>query len=310
MAAPEHNGDERGTYVVFEYVGPASNQVTPFFVEVPFRLERAVGSLVIRHHGNIIRSQLPEDGLDENEEEEIKQKCETAFEFFHSLLCNHKDFATMENVEDFFDDHKDDNPQAVTEHLAGHIISFLKTRALQDGQEIFECINDRQLNDVFKKVARPIRTRGRAGKQPSPWPLVVKVKVRQDLDILRTGLVLADTPGLNDSNLSVVENTTNYLTSADTVLVFASVKRVSKNESLDQQLKDCINLGKMHNTVLVVTMIDGKSTYDDYERDGLEQNDVDILLAKEAEIPLCRISPQRGRNAQETGNRQQSLSRP
>ena len=283
MAAPEHDGDERGTYVVHEYLGPLPTQVTPYAVEVPFRDTHTVDALVIRHQNNIIKAQLPEEELDEDVDDDLEQKSDTAIEFFHNLLCNHKDFRTLDDVKSFFEDREDDQ-QGATEEILHHIQQFLEARNLRNNQEFYECIDERQLNDVFKKVSRPFRTRGNANKTPTPWPLVSKVRVRQDLDLLKSGLVLGDTPGINDTNLTVVENTTNYLKDADSILVFASIKRVSKDTALDQALRDCIVLGKMQSICLVITMIDSKEPFSSYERDGLDQSDLDALEAKEEGI--------------------------
>ena len=230
-AAPEHDGDERGTYVVHEYLGPSPTQVTPYVVEVPFRPQKTIASLVIRHQDSITKAQLPEEELDDDVEDDLEQKSQTGLEFFHHLLCNHEDFATLDDVMTFFDDHKDDQ-RGITEDIMGRIVDLMDERDLCDEQETYECVDERELNQVFKKISRPVRSRGNKNKTPSPWPLVSKVKVRQDLDLLRSGLVLADTPGINDTNLTVVENTTNYLKDADSILIFASIKRISDNKAL------------------------------------------------------------------------------
>lgn len=176
LTAPEHDGDERGTYVVHEYPGPLCEQCSPYLVEIPYRSMQVIKTLCIRHQTT---NPLPSDELDE-EEEEAQKKYHTALEFFYDLLCDHPDFEDMDEVKSFFDN---EMPfEEVTEQLYKRILCFVESCKLQ---EVHPCADEGEMNEIFQKVSRPVKTR--KGRIPSPWPLITKVKVRQNLDLLRVG---------------------------------------------------------------------------------------------------------------------------
>ncbi|CAK1361178.1 unnamed protein product [Cercospora beticola] len=294
MLAIEHGGHERGTYVVHEYLGPHPAQKTPYYVLVLFHSEQTVKSLVRRHCGILLqKSEDSDDGEEQEEADELGQKQGTAVDFFHTVMRDRAEFQTLDKTKAFFNNVNDDQAEDLTNDLVEHAIGFIRARGLHDNQKVYECVDEKDLNEKFREVSKPALARRNTVKPPSPWPLVAKIQVHQYIDLLRTGLALADTPGVSDSNLTVVENTTNYLSDAETILVFASIERIAQNELLDQQLKYCINLGKMQSTILVVTKIDLKQAYSEDESQDLEEADLNLYRAAEDKLARAQSKSRR-----------------
>ncbi|KAI5462790.1 hypothetical protein BGZ63DRAFT_352526, partial [Mariannaea sp. PMI_226] len=68
------------------------------------------------------------------------------------------------------------------------------------------------------------------------WPFTKIIRVYLDAHILKTGLVLADLPGLHDTNLARVRATQDYLIKCDNIIIVAKISRAITNQSLKSSL--------------------------------------------------------------------------
>ncbi|KAH7316951.1 hypothetical protein B0I35DRAFT_434291 [Stachybotrys elegans] len=68
------------------------------------------------------------------------------------------------------------------------------------------------------------------------WPFTKIIRVYLSSQILKTGLVLADLPGLHDTNLARVRATQDYLIKCDNIIIVAKISRAITDQSLKSSL--------------------------------------------------------------------------
>ncbi|PQE31814.1 tat pathway signal sequence protein [Rutstroemia sp. NJR-2017a WRK4] len=68
------------------------------------------------------------------------------------------------------------------------------------------------------------------------WPFTKIIRVYLDAEVLKTGVVLADLPGLQDTNLARVRTTQKYILSCDHVFIVADISRCLTNNTLQSAL--------------------------------------------------------------------------
>ncbi|KAF3213734.1 hypothetical protein TWF106_009393 [Orbilia oligospora] len=121
--------------------------------------------------------------------------------------------------------------------ISEKVRALYETEPLKSGKRVIESNNDSEfVDEVFKVVSAK---NGSSGNEPELWPLVKVVKIYLDSDVLRTGAVLVDLPGIQDSNAARTGIANEYLEKADRVII---VSRLSR--ALDR--KPTANLAKAH----------------------------------------------------------------
>ncbi|KAH8812284.1 hypothetical protein F5884DRAFT_784973 [Xylogone sp. PMI_703] len=68
------------------------------------------------------------------------------------------------------------------------------------------------------------------------WPFTKIIRVYLNAQVLKTGIVLADLPGLQDTNLARVRATQKYLMKCDNVFIVAKISRAITDQSLKSSL--------------------------------------------------------------------------
>ncbi|KAJ4027854.1 hypothetical protein NW752_000099 [Fusarium irregulare] len=68
------------------------------------------------------------------------------------------------------------------------------------------------------------------------WPFTKIIRVYLDSPVLKTGVVLADLPGLQDTNLARVRATQDFLIKCDTIMIVAKISRAITDQSLKSSL--------------------------------------------------------------------------
>ncbi|KAF3315541.1 hypothetical protein TWF173_003456 [Orbilia oligospora] len=121
--------------------------------------------------------------------------------------------------------------------ISEKVRALYETEPLRSGKRVIESNNDSEFVDEVSKVVSA--KNGSGGDEPELWPLVKVVKIYLDSDVLRTGAVLVDLPGIQDSNAARTSVANEYLEKADRVII---VSRLSR--ALDR--KPTANLAKAH----------------------------------------------------------------
>lgn len=68
------------------------------------------------------------------------------------------------------------------------------------------------------------------------WPFTKIIRVYVNAHILKSGIILADLPGLQDTNLARVRSTQDYLLKADKILIVSNIARAITNQSLQSSV--------------------------------------------------------------------------
>lgn len=68
------------------------------------------------------------------------------------------------------------------------------------------------------------------------WPFTKVVRIFLSAQVLKTGIILADLPGLRDTNLARVRATERYLLKADHIFIIAKISRAISDQSLKSSL--------------------------------------------------------------------------
>lgn len=166
-------------------------------------------------------------------------------------------FETRDDAEMFFEDHqKHVEEEDLVEILAEYLRRFKDSRNVINDVESDFASDEVALSQVFAKVSKP---QDAELKQAHPWSNVAKIQVRvRDSEPLKKGALVADTPGVADSDALVVSNTTMYLQNAGVVLLVSPILRTQRLNDLNDILRTCLSMGKAEQTYLVMTKIDQK----------------------------------------------------
>lgn len=158
-----------------------------------------------------------------------------------------------------------------------------------------------ELDEGLRRFSRPSKSID-GETRPSPWPLISKAEIYLDQPVVNAGVVLGDTPGVSDSNQSVVEAARRYVNGAGLVPIFAPVKRILGDDGLDSTIVECARLGNVHNIYLVCTMIDQKSAISAIDRQDLATSDLALLEAAERNVAKLETDIKHARIKQEKAN--------
>lgn len=302
-AAFASGGTKRGTYVSHEYRGALRSQTSDSLVEIFYLSSPGIKKQVKKFLSDILRflalragdDSDEEDGSeDEDEDALMDAKHSTALECLGDILCGDPRFSNASNIEDFCrskmrktaDDH---GLQEIFSELLPTIKAVMVPRKRVNDIETIETANAQAVHQQVKQLTRgATRTRGAGNSTPSPWPFITKVQVHQANRFLEAGLALSDTPGSGDRNHHVLENTNRSLKEAGTIMIVTQCLRFSNDEALQNHLKTCIRLGKMHEIILVLTKTDELKDYSEEEKLELSREEVAILDTAEDRFKTLR----------------------
>lgn len=270
--APQSHA-KRGTYVVHEYTAARKGQTALYEIDALYYTRNQLLTRV-RKHAQAIREDIaPTTSYDDQETEEAYG---TALTFFHTLLCEYREFTTEEDIRDYFEATMDTDFDLLVERLTNNIEEFKANRAVE-GTECHTAEDNAELTERFQRVSDPQPIVGSRGPKAHPWPALRRVQVRYSHDLLNSGTTIADLPGISDTNESVKDGSIKALQSAGTVLVFAHLQRADTNKHLDDILRTCMDLGKRDKISVVLTKIDAEAQLQDKERVQLAPSELEEL---------------------------------
>lgn len=202
--AYESDSSSRGTNLVHEFAAPTLDQTSMFKVVAPYLRPDQIAIVVQRHVTAILTYLGADEGItDDSEIDDLERKYNTAIDFFHLLLCGHKEFLTRFLVIEYFKLNIQTDLEDTIEDLTELIEEFKATRNLVDETEHFTAENDKELGNVFREISRVAHSS--TGK-PHPWPILTKIEVCHENDLLNAGLLIGDTPGIDDINQASTES--------------------------------------------------------------------------------------------------------
>ncbi|KAJ5559991.1 hypothetical protein N7513_002390 [Penicillium frequentans] len=176
-----------------------------------------------------------------------------------------------------------DKSEGAFERILDQLIKWTKTIPWPTGASDGKWVTN-------AKTAEEFHTKTSLFMQDRIWPFTRIMRVYIDAPILRAGLVIADSPGLGDTNFARVKAATTYLSSCDLIFHVTDIRRALT----DERLKSSIQKASSHNastsrkgstkkwpcTAIICTMAD---VIDEFGADRYLQNSgsVKILEAME-----------------------------
>jgi ABC-type dipeptide/oligopeptide/nickel transport system ATPase component len=245
------------TSLVSEYRCKKPQHTAPIHIEVERLSEKEIHDLIGELVWSVRKLFLP--GVEKkatDEYVEIERESNLAWSSLNTAFGHRDEFS-----EKLFEDDNEEGLEQITSMLISWTkeLEWPKGEGNDDGgliwrttaQDAIEC---GQKTEIFMKDRF--------------WPFTKIVRVYLDSPLLRSGVVLADMPGLQDTNLARVRTTQEYLMRCDTVLLVAGIARVVTNQSVKSSL----------NSVLT------NETLDDLESSSTRHSKLAIVCTKMEDI--------------------------
>ncbi|KAH8703638.1 hypothetical protein BGW36DRAFT_287095 [Talaromyces proteolyticus] len=216
------------TSVVTEYRQQKEGQIVPILIEVEYlpqdQIEDQVRELVWNYR-QLYHPDIESPEVSAEDYARVQRESETAWSALQAAFGHHPEF--NQNV---LSDQSDGASESVTNRLIEWAREIAWPQGGNDGrwtstaQDAEECC---EKTDQFMKDRL--------------WPFTKIIRIYLNSILLKTGIVLADLPGLQDTNLARVQATQTYLMKADYVLIVAKIIRARTDKSLKDSIHAVIS---------------------------------------------------------------------
>ncbi|RMZ06796.1 hypothetical protein D0862_04506 [Hortaea werneckii] len=255
--AAECDEGESGTSVIQELVMADVDQMEAFRAVVYYHPNRKIEAFIKRHFQTIhdFRNLNSED-LDTDEFNAWQADYETALLFFFTLLCERDEFMSADATLAYFNNATSRDDEVMLTQLSTWILEYLTRLTGGEGATFVQANTMREVNRELAKFKGPAKTGIDGSRNASPWPLVRTIKTQLQARILSEGAVLADLPGLSDTNKLRVQATRDYIKNCDTVIIVHPILRVQSQDTVWKEVNECIRNGTSSNLIIVCTKVD------------------------------------------------------
>ncbi|KAI7282052.1 hypothetical protein KC345_g3762 [Hortaea werneckii] len=290
--AAECDEGESGTSVIQELVMAEVDQIEKFKAVVYYHPNRKIEAFVKRHFQTIHDFQnLDTEDLDTDEYSAWQADYETALTFFYTLLCERDEFMSADATLAYLNSATSRDDDVMLGQLSTWILEYLSSLKGGEGATVVQANTMREVNRELAKFKGPAKTGNDGPRSASPWPLVRIIKTQLRARILSEGAVLADLPGLSDTNKLRVQATRDYIKNCDTVIIVHPILRIQSQDTVWKEVHECIRNGKQGNLIIVCTKVDDikhsrERDVSSEDRKALEKlrKEADNLAAEIAEL--------------------------
>ncbi|KAI7161798.1 hypothetical protein KC349_g2452, partial [Hortaea werneckii] len=290
--AAECDEGESGTSVIQELVMAEVDQMEAFRAVVYYHPNRKIEAFIKRHFQTIHDFQnLNTEDLDTDEYNAWQADHETALIFFYTLLCERDEFTSADATLAYFSNATSRDDEVMLNQLSTWILEYLTNFTGGEGATFVQGNTMREVNRELAKFKGPAKTGINGSRSASPWPLVRIIKTQLQARILSEGAVLADLPGLSDTNKLRVQATRDYIKNCDTVIIVHPILRVQSQDTVWKEVNECIRNGKSSNLIIVCTKVDDikhsrERDMSNDDRKGLDKlrREADKLAAETTEL--------------------------
>ncbi|EXJ86047.1 hypothetical protein A1O1_06416 [Capronia coronata CBS 617.96] len=255
---------EACTSVVTEYRLKTQEQQAPITIEVEYlskqEIEQHLEELTWSYRNLFLVKQANEAGslrdeqgrqtLSDKDYERIEREAEHAWSALEAAFGHHAGFG-----REMLTDRSQDVPSIVAK-----LARWSQELEWPEGdQEGFWTTTATDADECCEKTSIFMNNRF--------WPFTKIIRVFVDAPVLRHGVVLADLPGLQDTNLARVRLTQNYLLKSDHVFLVTNIMRAKTDASLRSSLYQALaqhiplewenSAGQSLKMAIVCTKIDG-----------------------------------------------------
>ncbi|RMX86985.1 hypothetical protein D0868_15058 [Hortaea werneckii] len=256
IAAECDEGDS-GTSVIQELSMAGIDQLHPFKAEVYYHTARTITAYIKKHFQSVYDFQhLNTEDIDNDEYDDYQNNYETALIFFNSLLCQRDEFKDPAATQEYFRNANSRDDEDILCQLNTWIQDYLNSLNRSHGTTVVEGNTMLEVNRKLTMFKGPSKAGVDGYRAASPWPLVRKITTNLRARVLSEGAVLADLPGVSDTNKLRVQATREYIQGCDMIVIAHPILRIQSSDSVSKNIKDCIRSGKQSNLIIVCTKID------------------------------------------------------
>ncbi|KAI9873628.1 MAG: hypothetical protein M1830_010773 [Pleopsidium flavum] len=237
--ASEGSSGSSCTHVVTEIRRTLPNQNQPFAADITF-FDEAVRRLILQKHlGNYYRYFLEsQEGLDRTTIDDNKTLAMTALETFRALFCDLDEFHNDICAKTFLSALTSEKDEQVLPQLYDWTDLLLSSLHADSGTVFLQASTVEDLADLVEPFTRTPPALDEETSPPAPWPLVQIVKLGVQSAFAKTGLIVADLPGLSDTNTNRVRATQRYQRECSFACVVAPISRVLTDNLVEGWLQD------------------------------------------------------------------------
>ncbi|KAK5172650.1 uncharacterized protein LTR77_002770 [Saxophila tyrrhenica] len=302
-AAYENGSAGRGTNLVHQFSAPPADQVARYCVAAVYMTMKELSTFVQDHCDNIFAYLEKQHDDDDEDIDAFQAAYATAIADFRVILCHHPQFENDANTHDYFAARASQQERA-RDWLIHELDAVKKSRTI-NGTEYHPAHNVKELAAALRQVSRVATN---ADSRPHPWPIIKLVGIHTENALLDVGIVLADTPGVDDKNQTVVGATKNYLKIAGHVIVVEEFSRVNTKQTLNANLKEALQRVEPHNICLVITGIDKLGDMGETEREELADDDKEQIKQAEEAVELLNTQVSAAQSTAELLHLQQKMA--
>ncbi|KAJ4256900.1 hypothetical protein NW762_008996 [Fusarium torreyae] len=211
------------TSVVTEYRQKKTEHTDPITIEVEYLSASEIRELIQELLWSYRQLFLPSVESSETSEQDYNRymrESEQAWSALHAAF-KHKTQFTQRFVQDMSD--------GAQERITDQLIEWARQIEWpQDGANGFWTSTAQTAKECVEHT--------KLFMQDKLWPFTKIIRVYLDSQVLKTGVVLADLPGLQDTNLARVRATQDYLVKCDNIVIVAKISRAITDQSLKSSL--------------------------------------------------------------------------
>ena len=172
------------------------------------------------------------------EEEELRAR--TAFEALRSLFADRDDFINEDAARIFLEKTTSPTDSRILAQLTLWTEELLARCGARNGQTHHCANNVEELRAAIEVYTIGSNFNDEKACSPSLWPLVRTVKVNLRAAILKHGLVVADLPGLSDTNKIRISQSQRYTRNCAFIFIVAPIARVQTNNQVEKRLVEAL----------------------------------------------------------------------
>ncbi|KAK4990754.1 hypothetical protein LTR50_002290 [Elasticomyces elasticus] len=284
LLAPQGGTGDSCTCVVQEFAYSLPEHHEPFRAEVYYFVPRKIEGRVKKYFRDfyLARKELAKDPNDIELRQDMEEKESTAFHFFMSLFCDRPQFQDEDTATRFLRSAANEKDPAMIRNLLQWIEELKSTLDFTAGQTTIVASTPEELNSKLARYRAPDASIGGESPLPSPWPVVRNIRIYLRSRILRHGMIIADTPGITDTNQIKRDATLEYVDGCDISVIVNRINRALCDPVSHKMMIDCFR--RSRNGKNKVMMICTRSDCLEEKEIGRTRNDQIALLPLQKKV--------------------------
>ncbi|KAH7133693.1 hypothetical protein EDB81DRAFT_859227 [Dactylonectria macrodidyma] len=211
------------TSVVTEYRQKKAEHVAPITIEVEYLSASGMKELVKELLWSFRQLYLPGVESDDTSEQDYGRYMRESDQAWSALQ------SAFQHQRRFTKDFLRDMSEGALERITTQVLQWVEEIEWPSGGNNGFWVSTAQ-------TAEECCEKTKVFMQDKYWPFTKIIRVYLNSQVLRTGVVLADLPGLQDTNLARVRATQDYLIKCDNVFIVAEISRAITDQSLKSSL--------------------------------------------------------------------------